>query len=281
MKQILEIDELRELIAGNLTKREFLEAFKKMVEQMKEMKAKLEEKIDEKTHSAKEKMEEMEEMHRQVIEKIENENEFTLSNVKRWALEEIGKLFVKSKIKEKLGQVDEKLNELNAIDIPDTSTIVLEASKMAQEGLLPLIPIVDKLEEKLPELGAPIRDALTRLEDEERLKIPAIHRLREELDELRRLIAAKTLVVGSGGSGGGHIVKSYDLSDSLNGATKVFTMPAFWRIIAVNLSSFPNALRATTDYTSDAGAHTLTFTDAIDVGTSLATGQTCIVIYSE
>jgi hypothetical protein len=76
-------------------------------------------------------------------------------------------------------------------------------------------------------------------------------------------------------------VRVYDLSSQLDGVTKTFSLPAFWRILNVDTSSFPNALRPTVDYTSDGNAMTITFTSEIDAASTLATGQTVIVTYAE
>ena len=105
----------------------------------------------------------------------------------------------------------------------------------------------------------------------------------EHIKGLKKLIEqykTKDMVfVGSGN--GGRVVKSYDISSSLDGSTKTFSLPAFYRILSVELSSFPHTLRPTTDYTTDANAMTITFTSQIDETLSLATGQTCIILYAE
>ena len=140
---------------------------------------------------------------------------------------------------------------------------------------------------KLPEqketiLDTPeqIVDKLESLEGDERLAISAIDKLREELDKLNKM-KQQVVYTGGGSSGGGRIVRAHDLSASLDSSTKTFSLPAFWRIISVHLSSFPNVLRETTDYTVDAAAMTIQFTAEIDAASSLANGQTCIVIFSE
>jgi len=76
-------------------------------------------------------------------------------------------------------------------------------------------------------------------------------------------------------------IKLYDLSDQLDGVTKTFALPTFWRVISVQSSSTPNAFRPTTDYTTDAAAATITFTSEIDAGSTLSAGQTLTLIYAE
>ena len=109
------------------------------------------------------------------------------------------------------------------------------------------------------------------------LEIKDIKGLKDELEKLRKIKGGTTIM---GGNLGGHVVKTYDLSALLNGVLKTFSLPAFWRVIDVKLSSIPT-LRPTTDYTTDSGASTITFTSQINASTELSAGQSCIVIYSE
>jgi len=91
---------------------------------------------------------------------------------------------------------------------------------------------------------------------------------------------SKTVFVGGAGTGGGRIVKVYDFSDQLNGVLKTFTLPAFWRIIDVQIGTIP-PLRPNVDYTANANAMTITFTDEIDPSVYLQSGLSAICIYSE
>ena len=163
----------------------------------------------------------------------------------------------------KLREVDDKL-------------AVVQNGKDADEEMI-TADVLSKIPP--PDTADDIRNKLELLPDGEKLKIEAIENLREELDELKKR-RGSTTVIGGGSSGGG-IVKAYDLSASLDGVTKTFALPAFWRVISVNLTSFPSVLRPTVDYTTDASAMTITFTSEIDAATALATGQTCLIIYAE
>ncbi|MEK6879741.1 MAG: hypothetical protein AABY22_09050, partial [Nanoarchaeota archaeon] len=118
------------------------------------------------------------------------------------------------------------------------------------------------------------------LEDEDRLKISAVKNLEEELDKLRKQKSISPIYVGGGSASGGHIVKAHDLSASLNGSLKTFSLPAFWRVISVSLSSL-TPLRENVDFTVNGSNFTLTFTSEVDESTLLAVGQSCLVIYSE
>lgn len=138
--------------------------------------------------------------------------------------------------------------------------------------------IIQKIEGDLPKLGDSIRNGLELLPEGEKLKIEAIQDLRKELDELKkkRTEGGGTNFVISRGA-----IKLYDLSDSLNGVTKTFSLPAFWRVLTVQSSSTPTAFRPTTDYTTDGSLFTITFTSAIDASSTLAAGQTLTILYAE
>lgn len=129
-----------------------------------------------------------------------------------------------------------------------------------------------------PDTPIEIRDKLASIEEEEdKLPIDAIRDLRKELDELKRHRDTGTgaIAIQRGA------VKAHDLSDSLDGVTKTFSLPVFWRVISVHLSSFPTILRPTTDYTTDGSLFKITFTSEINASTSLAAGQSLIIVYAE
>lgn len=132
-----------------------------------------------------------------------------------------------------------------------------------------------------PDTPQQIREKLESLPEEEKLPIEAIKHLREELNALKKTtkeIGSRTTVVAAGRGA----VKAYDLSNSLDGSTLTFALPGFWRVISVHLSSFPNILRENTDYTIDGTLMKITFIAAqVSPSTSLAVGQTCIVVYAE
>jgi hypothetical protein len=142
-----------------------------------------------------------------------------------------------------------------------------------------VIPSITDLENNLPQLGERIRDALELLPDESKLPIEAIKDLRKELDALKKGLRDV-------GSGGGVIlsrgaVMVYDLSGLLDGVTKTFALPAFWRVLEVKSTSTPVIFRPTTDYTVDASAMTITFTSQIDAASTLSAGQTLLVLYQQ
>lgn len=191
--------ELMLIVNDSIGKTEFSNAFKSLVDFVKKVEKDLTFKIDSKTQAAEKELEEMNQLYKNTIQKIEADNESTLSNVKKWALESVGKLFAKSRINEKLDEIDSALNRANNLTLPDASTLAQDAAQMAQDELLPLIPAKIVLEEELPALGKPIRDALELLQDDERLDKSAIKGLQEELD---RIIAMIGKNVNFGGGAG-------------------------------------------------------------------------------
>lgn len=132
--------------------------------------------------------------------------------------------------------------------------------------------IVNRIPE--PETPESIIEKLESVEEEEeKLSIDAIKNLWEELKKLQSR--------GGGGGGGTvaarEIVKTYDLSPLLDGATKVFAIPGNWTVISVSGTSFPYTFRRLVDYTFT--PQQITFTDEITAATSLAEGQTLEIIY--
>lgn len=118
-----------------------------------------------------------------------------------------------------------------------------------------------------------IREKLLSLEKP--IPMSAIDGLDKEFEK------ANQRVFSGSSHSGGRVVMYKDLSDSLDGGvTRTFNMPAFYRILSIHLSSFPNILRPTVDYTWDTSACTLTITSEIP-DASLTAGQTLLVLYSE
>jgi len=159
----------------------------------------------------------------------------------------------------------------------DEATIVSNASNKAIDALKQLIPTIEAIEADLPKLGASVRDSLEFLQGDDRLKIEAIKDLREELEKLKKEIGRKNVV--SGGGVGKHNLNSYDLSDSLNGVLKTFSLPAMWKVVLVVSNSIPVVFRPTVDYTWTSTS--ITFTDEITAESTLSYGQSLMILYQE
>tara|TARA_R110000868_G_scaffold75379_3_gene217560 strand:+ start:6658 stop:7449 length:792 start_codon:yes stop_codon:yes gene_type:complete len=163
--------------------------------------------------------------------------------------------------------------------MPKMSNLSVYEAKLSQ--IEASIPAIKDMEEETPQ---ETRDKLESIQREsEKLGIDAIGYLREELDKINKKISKSKgiTIFGGGSSSGGRIVKSYDIFSQLNGVLKTFTLPSFYRIISVHASSFPFSFRDTVDYTTDASAMTITFTSEITASSTLATGQTITIVYSE
>lgn len=102
-----------------------------------------------------------------------------------------------------------------------------------------------------------------------------IEGLREDLKNVSK--DRRAPIIGFGGTTGRNLIREVDISGQLDGSTKTFNIGAFYRILSVDLSSFPYALRKSTDYTYNGSAGTITFTDEIDAASTLAAGQTAII----
>lgn len=155
------------------------------------------------------------------------------------------------------------------------------------------VPIVEKVIEKteiikekpvvaevaMYETAEQIADKLNTLE--QAIDKDVIRGLSNELQNLRKSISdLKRQKGGAGAGGGGYPVKSYDISDQLNGVLKTFTIPKNKYVIDAKISGPVTAtLRPTIDYTYT--ATTITFTDEIGASTYLSVGQSAIVIYAE
>ena len=75
----------------------------------------------------------------------------------------------------------------------------------------------------------------------------------------------------------GSYVYAQDISDQLNGILKTFTLVSNAKVILAFGSSTPGVFRPTTDYTTTGS--TITFTSEITAASTLATGQTVIILY--
>jgi hypothetical protein len=140
----------------------------------------------------------------------------------------------------------------------------------------PIWERIDEVERKIPTVpeehtAEDIRNMLEALPTGDKLAIEAIEGLRKELDALKK----GAVTGGGGGIVGRDIIKDYDLSAQLDGATKTFNLPAIWNIISVDTSSFPHALRKGVDYTWTPTS--ITFTSEIDAASTLAAGQTVVL----
>lgn len=200
-----------------------------------------------------------------------------LENKGKIGVAELNKV-IKDQLQEIIKDTGKRLNEVKGElkALRDTIPPEVDLSEIWSKLDNIIIPSSDeiqqKIEKNLPQYGEVFRDGLELLEGGERLKIEAIKDLREELDELKK----RPIAFQGGGIVGRDIIQDIDISDDLDGVTKTFNIQAVWRIISVDLSSFPyGSLRKNIDYTWTPTS--ITFTDEIDAATQLAEGQSCIL----
>lgn len=125
-----------------------------------------------------------------------------------------------------------------------------------------------------PDTGFDIVDKINSLptnEDDYLIDVEHIRGLKKAVEKWGR---SETHITSGKGK-----IKNYDLSSQLNGITTTFSLPANWTVISVVSSSFPSAFRPVIDYTFTPTS--ITFTNQIEPSTTLASGQTLIVIYEE
>src|SRR3990167_8343762 len=133
-------------------------------------------------------------------------------------------------------------------------------------------PLPKNGENGLPDTGKEIVEKLNSLPMKYEFQIDANH-----IRNLPRTFERKRF-----GRGTGNPLQLYDLSASLDGSTKIFTIPANKRVVLITSSSTPYWFRPTVDYTlSGTDNVTLTFDTAIDAAVMLASGQSLGVQYIE
>ena len=237
---------------GAMTKEEFVQAFEQVVDVIKEFRETNAREFD---------------LMKQVIEAFGN----NLDGKSNKAIDDLKKGLNELFVDERVGGIEKKINEvidrkIRAID--DRMGKVRDGSKgdKGDQGR----PGRDGS----PDSPAKIKEKLESLEGDNRLDASAIKGLDDMIKKGRPMGVA--YAAGTRGT-----VKIYDLSSLLDGTTKTFSLPAFVRVLTVDVSSFPNAMRPTVDFTTDGAAMTITFTSQIDAPTTLAAGQTCIVTYAE
>ena len=249
---------LLEITTNGLTKTEFLESFKKILERLSELEQKLIEKIDFKTQAEKDKMEELRREFEQVIEEAKAESDNSLSGFKRKTVELVNSLFAKSKVNQKLSSVLTDVDmRLRAID-----------DKMAQ--------IRDGYDGRDGKDG---QDADETKIVEEVMKKIDLSSFDEMMDELRKEIEelkARPVRMGGGGTNymgiKQHFIDDETPSGTVNGANKAFTI-ANTPNPSGSLKVYVNGqrMRLTEDYTFS--GKTITF------GTAPPTGSILLVDY--
>lgn len=159
---------------------------------------------------------------------------------------------------------------------------VIEKTEVVKEQPIEVIKevaVFDKEEAKeeivkdLPQFGEQFRDGLELLQGDDRLDIKAIkgwEALEKRIEAVNNVASTNHSIVGR------DIITDIDISDDLDGVTKTVNIQAVYNIISVSLSSYPyGTLRKNIDYTFTNTS--ITFTDEIAASTQLSAGQKCII----
>jgi hypothetical protein len=202
----------------------------------------------------------LEETYSTILSKMQNDHSMTLADMKK----QVDGLFVGEKMDKMMQNHTEKMKAIDA---------KMANIKNGRDGL--------NGKDANPNYTAKLASQLIKI-PKDTATTDAIQELKTTIEDLKKQVGKGIKYVGgNGGATGGGIVKIHDLSSQLNGVLKTFALPAFWRVLTADLSSFPNVLRPTVDFTTDGAAMTITFTSQIDASSSLSTGQTCIITYAE
>ena len=271
-ENLKKLETLFKMMTESLTKDDFVKAFEALTKVVLQTEKTLIAKIDQKTANAEKDLENLENEFRQVIQNARSESDSSLGSFKQRTLEMINSWFLKNRANSKLTEIldnysqkmslfDTQINQsLNKIDKKISE--IKDGNTPTETELLALIkPLIP-----LPVKGDKGNDGV--IED--------IKDIREDIKELKEDMKKQKSRVFGGGIVGRDLFKDIDISSQLDGATKTFNIQAVWRIISVDLSSFPyGSLRKTADYTWTPTS--ITFTNQIDAATQLSAGSSCII----
>ena len=255
--KIEKLKKLLEIANDGLDRKSFELAFKTLIDFIKRTDKVLTDKIDGKLLTAEEKLDELNKIYKETISRIEDDNQATLSNVKKWVFGKVAELFIKSKVNDKVNEIDAKLREIGSKEWPDTDLLAKQASDLAITAIKPLIPKEVAFDEEISKAGDLIASTLEAQPEDKKLEIEAIKDLRKELDELR---AMKGRVLGGGGGFSRMAMEQYFIDDDTpaevpNGVITDFT-PTY-SFMASSLKVFNDGQRmkigATKDYTIVSG----------------------------
>jgi hypothetical protein len=218
----MENDKLRKLKAlldvanDGLSKQEFLDSFKKIMDHFLQLEKKLIEKIDYKTIEEKNKLDELKQEFNRVIEAAKLESDNSLSGFKRKTVELINSLFAKSQINQKLSEV------LNGVDFKLRQ--IDEKMEGIRSGL-------DGKDGKDADETKIINEVIKKIE---------VPDLKEKLEPLKKEIEElKARPIGRGGGGTSamgvawtfkHIAHTEEPTGAIDGVNKTYTVNnnIFW-----------------------------------------------------
>lgn len=214
-KNLLKLNKLFSLMdESSLTKEDFIESFRKVIEYVKSIEEKnIEEvKLLKSTYDA-------------FLQKSKEAHFNTLGEVETIKDDFQGQLnLLLEKHASKLDEIDLKMSEIHSGIDADEARVEENVFNRLNENIK--IPTIDEIEKDLPRLGKPIRDALELLPDGEKLKIEAIENLREELDRLKNeaKLGGGTQTGFNAGALQIHMIDDETPTGTKNGVNKTFTL---------------------------------------------------------
>lgn len=240
---------LEQTLMDNVSRQEFLDAFKSIIKQVLELEKKLIAKNGQMSQSAQKETRQLIQDTKDAIDKLFKE-------------QSAGMNLINDRVRRLHSGKDGK----DGARGEDGRTPTQEELASLIKQLLPEIPEIEK------ETPEQIRDKIESLKEEERLDKSAIRGFKEEMDNLRKEISS--IPRGGGGGRGKHFVmKRVNLTDQCDGATKSFTMPKdTTAIVGIFGTQFPVTFD-TADWTFT--GQTLTLADGI---TAPATNQTLFAL---
>ena len=240
LRSLLKFETLLNMFENSVTKTDFVAAFENLVKLVQQIEKRNIEAIDR-----------MELLYKEVTNKINEKAEGSFLGLENKFNSASDKL--DQDIKAKMDEMNYQVSQLKSGKDADEEKIV--------EDVLNNLPAKD------------IRDKLEGLRGSDRLDKNAIKGLKESLDDLGK-------VQKGGGRFGGwglvNTVRYADLSELLDGTTKVFAVPTHRRSVLLISSAMPFIYRLTTDYT-DSG-HKITMLNNVE---ALPYGQTLQFFYTK
>lgn len=238
-KKLKKLLDILKMVDEGITKEEFVEAFQKVIEYVKNIDKRNEEDFT---------------FLRNTITALKKKVEDDSAESSKELVKQLD--FISKEVKAVRAEKDRKAGEIS-----------FEVLNQVRDRM----PKIEELKNDLPKLGAPIRDSLELLQGDDRLDKSAIKGLEEDL---KKISEAK----GSGNAGGGAVARTrvhyYDLTSQCNGVLKTFAVPLNFGIIGVFSTQFPVNYRPLVDWTE--GNRTLTLTSEVSAP---ETGQTLWIAY--
>jgi len=204
---------LLKLVNEGLTREEFLESFKKVVDHTLKTEISLIEKIDFKTKEEKDRMEELAREFGDVIDKAKRESDSSLSGFRNRTMEAISKLFtrneVNKKLKEIIGSAESVIENMN------------RKMNLVRDG----VDGLDGVDGKDIDSTELIKEVLNQIEVP-KLDLTELERLKKEIEELKklgRLRGGGTSALGIANAAK-YFVKTEKPTGTIDGANKAFTV---------------------------------------------------------